>query len=271
MHFARHEQGIQLAALMQSTFERQIITINVVGNFDKPNEMNENLIAIIILLVYFSPVFYQLSLVIKESKKGNKIPLKIFKKFLKYSVVIIIPLMIAFGILSHTNYLNYEKPLTFDKYDQITFENFRGLEYFKKSLYGNERFAYVVTSVDSDIDDNSVIVQSLFYPSRSFVYKKNTNSKELLTHEKYHIKITELFARKAKEKISKLNRFDENKIEGIIRQAEKEERKFQTEYDYNTFHSYVLSEQKRYEKEVDSLLNLLTEYKKPKIKFNEKN
>lgn len=233
--------------------------------------MNENLIAILILLIYFSPVFYQLGIVIKESKRGNKIPLKRFRKFLKYSVLIIVPIIIGFGILNHTNYLNYEKPLTFDKYEQITFENFRGLEFFKKSLYGNERFAYVVTTIDSEIDDNSVKVQSLFYPSRSFVYKKNINSKELLTHEKYHIKITELFARKAKEKISKLNRFDEYKIEGIIRQANKDERKFQTEYDYNTFHSYVLSEQKRYEKEVDSLLNLLSEYKEPKIEFNDKN
>lgn len=245
--------------------------LGVVVNYDKSNVMNESLIAIIILLVYFSPVFYHLSLAIKESKKGNKIPLKKFKIFLKHSVIIIIPLIFVFGILSHTNYMNYEKPLTFDKYDQITFENFRGLEFFKKSLYGNERFAYVVTSIDSEIDNNAVTVQSLFYPSRSYVYKKNTNSKELLTHEKYHIKITELFTRKAKEKISNLDRFDENKIEEIIRQAENEERKFQIEYDYNTFHSYVLSEQKRYEKEVDSLLNLLTEYEKPKIEFNEKN
>ncbi|WP_327018406.1 hypothetical protein [Croceibacter atlanticus] len=233
--------------------------------------MNENLIAILILLIYFSPVFYQLGIVIKESKRGNKIPLKRFRKFLKYSVLIIVPIIIGFGILNHTNYLNYEKPLTFDKYEQITFENFRGLEFFKKSLYGNERFAYVVTTIDSEIDDNSVKVQSLFYPSRSFVYKKNINSKELLSHEKYHIKITELFARKAKEKISKLNRFDEYKIEEIIRQANKNERQFQTEYDYNTFHSYVLSEQKKYEKEVDSLLNLLSEYKEPKIEFNDKN
>ena len=126
-----------------------------------------------------------------------------------------------------------------------------------------------LTSIESDFHDNAVTVQSLFYPSRSFVYKKNTNSKELLTHEKYHIKITELFARKAKEKISRLNRFDENKIEEIIRQAEKEEREFQEEYDSNTFHSYVLSEQKRYEKEIDSLMNLLTEYETPKIEFNE--
>lgn len=233
--------------------------------------MNENLIGTIILLLYFSPLFYQLSLVIKERKKGNKIPLKKFLKFMNYSFIVLIPIVIGFAVLSHTNYLDYEKPLTFDKYDQISFKNFRGLEFFKKSLYGNERFAYVVTSIDSEIEDNSVTVQSLFYPSRSFVYKKNTDSKELLTHEKYHIKITELFARKAKERISNLNRFEKSEIEGIISDAKNKENEFQKDYDYNTFHSYVLSEQKRYEKEVDSLLNLLSQYKQPKIQFNEKN
>jgi len=233
--------------------------------------MNENLIGTIILLLYFSPLFYQLSLVIKERKKGNKIPLKKFLKFMKYSFIVLIPIIIGFAVLSHTNYLDYEKPLTFDKYDQITFKNFRGLEFFKKSLYGNESFAYVVTSIDSEIEDNSVTLQSLFHPSRSFVYKKNTDSKELLTHEKYHIKITELFARKAKERISNLNRFEKSEIEGIISDAKNKENEFQKDYDYNTFHSYVLSEQKRYEKEVDSLLNLLSQYKQPKIQFNEKN
>tara|TARA_R110000744_G_scaffold153102_1_gene267448 strand:- start:4528 stop:5223 length:696 start_codon:yes stop_codon:yes gene_type:complete len=231
--------------------------------------MNENLIAILILLVYFSPVFYQLVLVIKESKRGNPIPLKKFLKFLKYSFLVLIPFVSLFAVLSHTNFLNYEKPLTFENYDKITFENFRGLEFFKKSLYGNERFAYVVTSIDSNIENNSVTVQSLFYPSRSFVYKKNTNSEELLNHEKYHIKITELFSRRAKEKISNLNRFEKVKIEGIVKEAKRIEREYQTEYDYNTFHSYVLSEQKRYEKEIDSLLNLLNQYKNPKIEFND--
>lgn len=231
--------------------------------------MNDYLVIILIFFIYFSPVFYNLYIVIKENKKGNKIAQKKFKKLLKYSVMIITPIIIGFGILSHTNYLNYEKPLTFDKYDYITFDNFRGLEFFKKSLYGNERFAYVVTSIDSEIEDNSVMVQSLFYPSRSFVYKKNLNNKELLTHEKYHIKITELFARKAKEKIAKLNKFDKNKIKEIIRKIKQEEGKYQKKYDYDTFHSYILSEQKKYEKEVDSLLNLLTQYRKIKIEFND--
>lgn len=233
--------------------------------------MNENLIAALILLAYFSPVFYQLVLVIKESKKGNRIPLRKFLKFTKYSFFVLIPILLGFVILSHTNYLNYEKPLTFDKYDQITFENFRGLEFFKKSLYGNERFAYVVTSIESKIDDNSAIVQSLFHPSRSFVYNKHTYSEELLSHEKYHIKITELFTRKAKEKISNLNTFDEGIIESIVEEMKTKERAFQKEYDYNTFHSYVLSEQKRYEKEVDSLLTLLIRFEKPKIVIDDKN
>lgn len=233
--------------------------------------MNDYLILTLIFSVYFSPVFYHLFLAIKEKKEGNKIPLRKFKKFMKYSIIIIIPIIIGFGVLSHTNFLNYEKPFTFDKYEQITFKNFNGLEFFKKSLYGNERFAYVFTTIESDIQENSVMVQSLFHPSRSFVYKKNTNSKELLTHEKYHIKISELFARKAKEKISKLNKFKKDRIEEIIRESKKAEREFQKEYDYDTFHSYVFREQKRYEKEVDSLLNLLIEYKRPKIKFDDKN
>lgn len=233
--------------------------------------MNEKLITTIILLLYLSLIFYKLVIIIKERKRGNRMPLKKFIKFVKYSFMILIPCLTGLAVISHTNYLNYEKPITFDKYNQITFENFRGLEFFKKSLYGNKRFAYVKTTIETNFEENSVIVKSLFHPSRSFVYNKQTYSKELLRHEKYHIKITELFTRRAKEKISNLNTFDKNRIKEIIDNTKKEERQFQKEYDYNTFHSYVLSEQKRYEKEIDSLLNNLTKFKNPKITINENN
>lgn len=243
----------------------------VLGNYNQLLRMNDKLILILTLLLYFSPVFYHLALLIRERKEENKVLLKKLFKVIKYSFLIFIIFGIALVTLSHTNYLNYEKPITFDKYDKITFENFRGLEFFRKSLYGNERFAYVVTTIESEIHENSVTVQSLFHPSRSFVYNKHTNSKELLRHEKYHIKITELFARKAKKEISQLKTFDLNKIETIIEDIKIKENTFQKEYDYNTFHSYVLSEQKRYEKEVDSLLTLLSEFKNPKITINDKN
>ncbi|MCL5246232.1 hypothetical protein M4I21_10465 [Cellulophaga sp. 20_2_10] len=233
--------------------------------------MNDYFIVTLILLLYFSPIFYQLTIVIKERKKGNKIPLKKLLKVVKYSLFVLIPLVLCFAAIIHTNYLNYEKPITFDRYEEITFENFRGLEFFKKTLYGNKRFAYVVTSIESTIEDDFVILNSLFHPSRSFVYNKNTNSKELLSHEKYHFKITELFTRKAKFKIAQLKSFDKKRIEEIINTAKSEERIFQKEYDYDTFHSYVLSEQKRYENKIDSLLLLLSNYKKQKIKINEEN
>jgi len=231
--------------------------------------MNDILIIVFFLSIYFSPVFYQLIIVIKETKKGNRIPLKNLKKILKYSFFILTPFIIGFAILSHTNFIDYEKPITYDKIDTITFENFRGLEFFKKSLHGNEHFAYVVVTIESEINKDNVVIKSLFHPSRSYVYNSHSNSKELLTHEMYHFKITELFARKAKQRISKLKKGEQNKIKEIIRDIKNKERKYQHKYDYETFHSYVFSEQKKYEKTIDSLLNLLTEFKNPKIELND--
>lgn len=233
--------------------------------------MNENLLGIIILALYFSPVLYQLVIVIKEYKTGNKKPFKKLKKFIKLSFLTFIPIVTIFAIISHTNYLDYEKPITYDKIDEITFENFRGVEFFKKSLYGNKRFAYVVTSIDSRINANEIIIQSYFHPSRSFVYNSHSNSKELLSHELYHFRITELFVRKAKERVSKLKGYDLDEIEKIIDQIWFEEREYQKKYDYDTFHSYVFNEQKKYEKVVDSSLNLLSKFEKPKIILNVEN
>ena len=233
--------------------------------------MPEDLIIAIALIVYLASLLLTSFYVIKEHRRGNKKPKKNFIKFLAYSHGILTPLVIGFFVLSRTNYLDYEPPLTFDKYDQITFENFRGFEFFKKTLYGNKRFAYIVTTIDTKFDDNSVTVRSLFHPSRSFVYKKNTNSKELLTHEKYHFKITELYVRKAKKKISSLKSYDKNRIRDIISETKDQEQDLQSEYDYNTFHGYVLGEQKRYEREIDSLLYILSEYSKPKIQFYAEN
>ncbi|MEO9512448.1 MAG: hypothetical protein ABJN84_17190 [Flavobacteriaceae bacterium] len=231
--------------------------------------MSDTSIVVLFLLIYFSPVLYQLVIVIKENKRRNRVPLNRLKKFLKYSSLILTPITIGFVALVHTNFLDYEKPITYDKIDEITFENFRGLEFFKKSLYGNKRFAYVVVTIDSEINEDHVRIESLFHPSRSFVYNSHSNSKELLTHELYHFKITELFARKAKKAITELNAPKRNQIEDLINLKNKEEREFQYQYDYDTFHSYVFSEQKKYERNVDSLLNLLSEFEKSTIKLND--
>jgi len=231
--------------------------------------MSESQIVVLIVLLFYSPVFYHLVLAIKEDREGVRKVLKRFYRYLKISFLCLFILLIGTLIISHTNYFDYEKPIKFERYDQITFENFRGIELFKKSLYGNERFAYVVTSIDSEIEEDGVVVQSLFHPSRSFVYKKNVFSKELLSHEKYHFKITELYARKAKKEISSIEHIDKPQIRNIIRKAKNEENSFQKQYDHDTFHSYVYSEQNRYEKEIDSMLVLLSDYMNPKVEYHE--
>lgn len=232
--------------------------------------MNENFLAVLFVLTIFSPVIYQFTIVIREHKKERQLAVKRLKRLTKISLLSFIPVVIITAILSHTNYLDYEQPITYDKFNDISFENFRGIELFKKTLHGSEKFAYVVTSIDLDIDSDQVTIQSLFYPSRSYVYDKYTNSKELLTHEKYHIKITELFARKAREKVAKMDSLNKKEIKQIVTKVKSEEREYQRKYDYDTYHSYIFHQQKKYEREVDSLLSLLTDYKNPIITFNEK-
>jgi len=231
--------------------------------------MNDILIIVFVLGIYFSPVFYQLAIVLRERKKGNLVPWNRFKKVLRYSLCIIIPIAIGFGIIMRTNYFNYEAPIKFEEYERITFENFRGLEFFNKSLHGNESFAYVVTTIDSKVEKDQVKVEALFHPSKSFVYNTHSNSTELLSHELYHFKITELYARKVKKRISEMNQPNKKKIKELIKENWREERTFQTKYDFDTFHSYVYGEQQKYERSIDSLLNLLIDYEKPIIKLND--
>ncbi|MEO9952329.1 hypothetical protein [Nonlabens sp.] len=227
--------------------------------------MTDILIPVLFFLVIFSPVIYQLVLVLKEKKNGTGINFKRLKLILKISLASIILIAIFIAILSHTNYLDYKKPMTFDQYEDITFKDFKGIELFKKSLYGNERFAYIYTTIDYDINEDHILIQSFFHPSRSFVYDQQTYSEELLRHEKYHFKITELFTRKAKQEISILSYTSSSEVLDIIENTYLEEREFQKKYDYDTFHSYVLGEQKKYERQIDSLLLDLQSFNNPKI------
>jgi hypothetical protein len=230
--------------------------------------MNEEEIGIAITLaLYLLTIPYALYQGLKQ-RGSQKLKLRVkFLRFAKINIAIIAAAFTGFAILTHTNYLNYERPIEFANYDSITFQNFRGLELFKKTLYNNPHFAYVVTSIEYQIDDDSITVRSLFHPSRSYVYNQLTNSKELLQHEKYHFKITELFARKIKKQIATEKFRDKSTIETLIKKELLEERKYQRKYDDKTFHSYVLSEQKKFENEVDSLLDLLTTFQPSKIPY----
>lgn len=232
--------------------------------------MNEKISILLFILVAFSPVFHQLFLLLRD-KENSKFILKKVRKFSIYTFIALIPIIAIFLTLNRINFLNYKSPMPFSEFEKITFEDFKGFEFFKKSLYGNKRFAYIVTSIESEIKGNKVEVQAFFHPSRSFVYNSHTNSKELLKHELYHFKITEIYSRRIKKKIGDLKQIEKKKIKGIIKQEKKLERVYQRKYDFDTYHSYVYQEQKKYEREIDSLLSLYSKYKQSKITINENN
>ncbi|MEO5775691.1 MAG: hypothetical protein ABIQ27_02230 [Flavobacterium sp.] len=230
--------------------------------------MNKNdKIALIVLSAVYLPIFLFHLYYYLRNINAPKVNLK---KVFKYNFLILLSLAIVVLILSHTNYLDYEKPIPYNKINQITFKNFRGLELFKKELNGSKYFAYVVTTIELEKNDNSVEITSFFYPSRSFVYNKNTAGNELFDHELFHFKITEVFARKARKEISEKKNISFDEIKKIVEQARINENEFQKKYDYDTYHSYVLSQQKKYQKEIDSLLHLMTNYSETKINLDEK-
>ena len=189
---------------------------------------------------------------------------------IKIAISLLILFLVLFFSLTQVNFLDYESPKKYEEIDRITFNDFRGLEFFQNSLYGNEHFAYIKTSIDYEIENDSLKVESFFHPSSSYVYNQNAFSKELLSHELYHFKITELYVRMIKKRIFELKRINEIEIKNIINQLEIKKNEFQLIYDDDTFHSYVLGEQKKYEKNIDSLLNLHSNFKKPKIYIHEK-
>ena len=143
----------------------------------------------VMLIIYAITLLAMLKRALAQRKIGNFVPIVKLKRFgiLSFSVIALCAATI--GLLSHTNIFDYEKPIPYDRYDDITFTNFRGIELFRRSLYGSKQFAYVVTTIDVDTGNGYIRVEALFHPSRSFVYNTHTNSQELLQHEKYHFKI----------------------------------------------------------------------------------
>jgi hypothetical protein len=226
---------------------------------------NEKIVLIALSILYIPLFLLEFFYYIKLLKR----PKLNFKVTFKYIIASFIVLIIGILALSHTNYLNYEKPIPYKDYGSINFKNFKGIELFQKELFGSKYFAYVVTSIEVDYEKDSVSIISYFHPSSSFVYNKESRFKDLLKHELYHFKITELFARKAKEKISTFEKVSKKEINIIIEEIEIEERKFQIKYDYDTHHSFIYNKQIEYQKTIDSLLLTLNNFKNPKIKIYE--
>jgi hypothetical protein len=197
-----------------------------------------------------------------------EIRLKRLRSKINTTVLILGLTTLVVSILFHINFLRYSPPIPFSDIDKITLKHFKGYRKPYQTLHGEKQFAFITTTLSCEANGNAVEVQALFHPSRSYVFNDKIVDRFLLKHELYHFRITEVFARRCRKALSQSKYLPSgSEINEIISTNEEDEDEMQTRYDFEAYHGYVMKQQTRWEKEVDSLLNLLNEYQTPIIRY----
>lgn len=171
------------------------------------------------------------------------------------------------------NYFDYKSPVPYDQWQTISFYDFKGIKKPGLSLFGVSEFAYIKTSRKIYYPaDGSVVITNYFHPSRSYVYERQLKSHDLLTHELYHFHIAEYITRlMRKELATGKSKISRSEIDGLEKKYYQMEIELQRQYDEDSYHSYVMQEQKRWETKVDSWLLSLQAYSMPEVPYkNEK-
>ena len=186
---------------------------------------------------------------------------------MRYNIIILIVglILLLSAALFDINYLNYRQPVPYSKWETISLYDFRGLKRPFRTLEGVSEFAYIETSREIHfLKENAIEITACFYPSRSYVFANDIRNPDLLRHELYHFHITEYVTRLFREEIA--NYSDKLTCSLIIDISEKYnemEETLQREYDHDTYHSYVMNEQKKWERKLDEWLNSKRNFSMP--------
>jgi hypothetical protein len=116
----------------------------------------------------------------------------------------------------------------------------------------------------------AIEITTYFRTDKSWVRDTLHVYNNLLTHEQYHLNLKEVYARKFRREISKLDLYMADRrnyntiIKNIRTKIDVESIVAQRKYDEDTDHSRNLIEQKRWEKKIDDLLLSLEDYNESK-------
>jgi hypothetical protein len=163
------------------------------------------------------------------------------------------------------NFLNYKSPVEYKNIENIYYDDFTGLNSRTSQFSESDKFAYIYTDIKIKKTSIGFRVTSYFHPARSYVYNRNLQYDDLLTHELYHFHITEYVARMIRKEIL---------TKGVSANSKKIYKKYMTtwnelqgQYDKETNHSYILGKQLDWQNKIDSCLIALNEYNETEIKF----
>ena len=176
-------------------------------------------------------------------------------------------ILLAVAILFDVNYVNYKKPLSYADWQKINFSDFRALKRPGLTLDGVSEFAYIKTDRKiQPLSNGDIVITTYFYPSRSYVFAQDLHNTDLLRHELYHFHIAEYCSRLfRKEVLENRNGITGTMISDLNDKYRRMEQQMQDEYDEDSYHSYVLQEQKKWEVKVDSLLHSLKPFSEPHV------
>jgi antitoxin component YwqK of YwqJK toxin-antitoxin module len=175
--------------------------------------------------------------------------MRVFKVIIIFSLIILIILLFV-----ESGLLLKERRIEFSSERPIEWYDFKKLpDFFSRSG------ASIFTSIEYEKSKDSSavpIIHSYFYPHKSYFKLGYINSKEVIEHERYHFKITELLARKMQIQVyfSEKNLSDKE-IDSIYRTIIKEKNELQMIFDYDTKHGQNLKYQESWYSLIDRFLD----------------
>ncbi|MCB4799988.1 DUF922 domain-containing protein [Neotamlana laminarinivorans] len=121
-------------------------------------------------------------------------------------------------------------------------------------------FSITETNTNKVVDFNAE-VYAHFYPEQSW-YAPNRANAHVLGHEQLHFNITELFARKFRQRISKLKKSNNirRELKTLHNTINKELAQFQNKYDTETDFSRNFEAQLKWEKYIEAELKELEDF-----------
>ncbi len=143
---------------------------------------------------------------------------------------------------------------------KLKYENFEA-----EPDYSNKYDVSVYTFIQyryQDSNEDTIIVEACIDKDSSWVKPKFIGSKQLLTHTQNQFDLTGYFARKLKKQI---NDYPKHKIKYLFSIIINELKIMQDKYNNETNFGLKQTEQKKWEKKIDKLLETLDAYKEKKV------
>lgn len=147
---------------------------------------------------------------------------------------------------------------------QLTWDDFQGKP-DASSPYKAKTESELSIKIESKGLDVTIVMQNCFNKKTSWVKEKRD---VLLTHERTHFDISELWARKFKQKLKDKTfaaKSFQNTLNAMHSEINKEARAMQAEYDKETEHSVNEKAQSTWTKKVNADLKSLSEFIPPSI------